>query len=118
MTRLRILPLLLLFSVACSSSNSPSTAPEPNSGDQPRAIIENRASIDMDIYLLRGSGQSIRLGFLAGGEKTTFPLPSTVTAGSTAITFEARPVRRSGRAVRSEPFQLGNEEIKWSIPPQ
>jgi hypothetical protein len=117
MTPLRFLPLLLLFSVACSSSNSPSTAPEPNSGDQPRALIENRSSIDMDIYLLR-SGQSIRLGFLAGGEKTTFPLPATVTAGSTAITFEARPVRRSGRAVKSEPFQLGNEEIKWSIPPQ
>src|SRR4051812_3482680 len=83
MTPLRFLPLLLLFSVACSSSsNSPTTAPEPSSGDQPRAFIENRASIDMDVYLLPSGGQSIRLGFLAGGEHTTFPLPATVTAGS------------------------------------
>ena len=73
----------------------------------------------MDIYLVRSNSQSVRLGFVAGGETTTFALPPTLTAGATSITFEARPVRRSGRPVTSELFSIRTgEEITWSIPPR
>ena len=73
----------------------------------------------MDIYVVRSDGASHRLGFVPGGETATFALPSTVTAGSTSITFEARPVRRSGQPVTSELFGVNSgEEIFWSIPPQ
>jgi hypothetical protein len=73
----------------------------------------------MDIYLVRSDRQSLRLGYVAGGETATFALPATFTAGATSITFEARPVRRSGQPVTSELFGIQRgEEITWSIPPQ
>jgi hypothetical protein len=109
--------LLALLTLSCSSGRSPDTTPPPDSGDQPRARIENRASVDMDIYAIRGDGERIRLGFVPGGETTVFALPPTVTAGANSIRFEARPVRRSGQPVMSEPFGIG-EEIAWSISPQ
>jgi hypothetical protein len=46
-----------------------------------------------------------------------FALPPTVTAGANSIRFEARPVRRGGDPVVSEPFGV-REEITWSISPQ
>jgi hypothetical protein len=72
----------------------------------------------MDIYVIRTDGQRHRIGFLSGGQTATFALPATVTAGATSITFEARPVRRSGQTVTSEPFGVHEEEIVWSISPQ
>ena len=52
-------------------------------------------------------------------DDATFALPAAITAGATSVTFEARPVRRSGQAVVSEPFGVHEgEEITWSVPPQ
>jgi hypothetical protein len=117
--RLRVSALLCFLTLSCNSGGASNPAPSPEPGDQPRARIENRASIDMDIYVVRGDGQNHRLGFVPGGETATFALPAAVTAGATSITFEARPVRRSGQPVTSEPFGVhSGEEIAWSIPPQ
>jgi len=116
---LRVPVAFLMLTVSCSSGQKSRQAPDPQSDGQPRVRIENRASVDMDIYLVRGDGQSMRLGFVAGGETSTFALPATLTTGATSISFEARPVRRSGQAVSSEPFPISQgEEISWSIPPQ
>ena len=119
LTSLRI-PLLLVFlTAACGRGNPPPAAPDPDATEQARARIENRASVDMDVYLIRNDGQRIRLGFVAGGETATFALPATLTTGAISIRFEARPVRRSGQTVLSEPFGLSRgEEITWSISPQ
>lgn len=119
MLLLRSTPLLLVLAVACSSGPAPDTVPDAGSSDQARARIENRASLDMDIYLRRSDGQSVRLGYVAGGETATFAITPALTAGASSIIFEARPVRRSGQPVTSEVFGLGvDEEIFWSIPPQ
>jgi hypothetical protein len=119
-TLLRPLAFLLLLTIACSSGSStsrPAASPEPS--DVPRVRIENRASLDMDIYVVRSDGQRARLGFVAGGDSSVFALPPAMTAGANSITFEARPVRRSGQAVVSEPFGVHeSEEIAWSVPPQ
>ena len=113
------LPLLLMLLTACGTGNAPPAGPEPDASDQPRARIENRASLDMDVYLIRNDEQRVRLGFLAGGETATFALPVTLTAGAVSIRFEARPVRRSGQTITSEPFAVSRgEEIAWSISPQ
>jgi hypothetical protein len=119
LTALRI-PLLLVFLAgACTGGNTPPGIPDPDATEQARARIENRASVDMDVYLIRSDGQRTRLGFVAGGETTTFALPAALTAGTLSIRFEARPVRHSGQVVTSEPFALRRgEELTWSIPPQ
>jgi hypothetical protein len=109
-------PALLLFlTLACAGRNTGSA--EPN--DQTRARIENRASLDMDIYVRRNDGRVSRLGLAPGGETTSFALPPTLTAGAAWVRFEARPVRHSGEPVVSEPFPVKmGDEISWSVPPQ
>jgi hypothetical protein len=110
--------LVFLLAAACSGGTAPDTSPDPEF-NQARVHIENRASLDMDVYLIRSDGREARLGFVAGGETATFALPATLTAGANSITFAARPVRRSGQSVTSEPFGVGpGEEITWSISPQ
>jgi hypothetical protein len=117
-TGLRIPLVLVLLAAACGGGNPPGT-PDPDGTEHARARIENRASVDMDVYLIRNDEQRVRLGFVAGGETATFALPLTLTAGAVSIRFEARPVRRSGQAVTSEPFAASaGEELTWSISPQ
>lgn len=89
--------LLLLLTASCSGGGSPDTTPDSDSGDQPRARIENRASVDRDIFVLRSDGERIRLGFVPGGETTAFALPRTVTAGD-----PARSTSRRDRSVEGE----------------
>ncbi|MEA2723847.1 MAG: hypothetical protein QOH59_1618 [Gemmatimonadales bacterium] len=111
--------LLALVTLSCSSSGTHQPAPTPDSSDVPHVRIDNRASLDMDVYVVRNDGERIRLGFVSGGEKSMFALPATVTSGATTIRFEARPVRRGGEPVVSEIFGVHTgEEIAWSIPPQ
>lgn len=115
----RALAFLLVLTMSCSSGGTSNPAPSPEADEQARAQIENRASVDMDIYVVRSDGESYRLGFVPGGETAFFALPPTVTAGATSITFEARPVRRSGQPVTSEVFGIHTgEDIVWSISPQ
>jgi hypothetical protein len=114
-TLLRI-PLLLGLALAACRSGTPGS-PEPS--DQTRARIENRSSLDVDIYVARNDGRDSRLGFAPGNETTTFALPPTLTAGAAWVRFEARPVRGSGEPVVSEPFPVRmGDEISWSVPPQ
>jgi hypothetical protein len=111
--------LMLLLILACGGGGAPNPAPDPDSGDQPRVRIDNRTSLDMDVYAVRNDGERVRLGFVSGGEKAVFALPATVTSGTTTIRFEARPVRRGGEPVVSEIFGVHTgEEIAWSIPSQ
>lgn len=120
-TIIRLLVPFLLLTAGCSSggSNTSTPAASPELGDVPRVRIENRASLDMDIFVIRRDGQRVRLGFVSGGDNAVFALPPAITAGATSITFEARPVRRSGQSVVSEPFGVREgEEITWSVPPQ
>ena len=113
---LRCRALFLLLALTACGTGRPGSADPSN---QTRARIENRSSLDVDIYVRRNDGRDSRLGFASGGETTTFALPPTITAGAAWVRFEARPVRGSGEVVVSEPFpvQMG-EEISWSVPPQ
>jgi hypothetical protein len=115
----RIPVLLLLLAAACAGGASGKQNESPEPGDQTRARIENRASLDMDIFVRRNDGRVSRLGFAPGEETTSFALPTSVTAGAAWIRFEARPVRRGGDPVVSEPYQVRmGEEISWSVSPQ
>ena len=111
---LRLATLLLVLSAACHSG--PGNA-EPM--EQTRARIENRASLDMDISVVRNDGRTSPLGLAPSNETTLFSLPTSLTAGAAWIRFEAKPVRSSGAPVVSEPFpvKLG-DEISWAVPAQ
>jgi hypothetical protein len=115
MTSIRKSVYLLALVAGCHTSGPGDTVPS----NQTRARLENRASLDMDISVRRNDGRVSPLGFVPGGETTTFALPTSITAGAAWVRFEAKPVRSSGQTVVSEPFpvRLG-DEITWSIPPQ
>ena len=114
---LRASALLFVLTAACAGGSQGAVATSPS--EQTRARIENRASVDMDIYVRRNDGRSTRLGFVTAGEITYFALPTTLTAGATWVRFEGRPVRSSGPPVLSEIFAVKmGDEISWSIPPQ
>ena len=98
---------------------TPADNPAPaQSGDHPRARIENNSSLDMDIYVVRQSGPA-RLGFVPANQSATFELPAAIVAGSAAVRFEARPVRGSGKPVGSEIFPINDgSDITWTVPAQ
>jgi hypothetical protein len=113
-TSLRFPALLFLLATACHSGAPGDTLPS----EQTRARIENRNSVDVDIFVRRSDGRASRLGFVPPNETATFALPTSLTAGSPWIRFEARSPR-SGEPVVSEQFPVKRgDEISWSVPLQ
>jgi len=114
---LRASVLGLSLAIAACGGKSGSEDPTPDSSTSVR--IENRSSYDMDIYLRRTFDGPTRVGFVPASETVVIPLSRALTAGSAAFRLDARPVRRGGGTVLSDPFSAGaGEAIFWSIPPQ
>jgi hypothetical protein len=114
---LRASVLGLSLAIAACGGRSGSRVPTPDSSTSVR--IENRSSYDMDIYLRRTFDGPTRVGFVPASETIVIPLGRALTAGSAAFRLEARPARRAGSSVLSDPFSAeAGEAIFWSIPPQ
>ena len=110
---------VLGLSLATAACGGKSGGGDPTPDSSTRVRIENRSSYDMDIYLRRTFDGPTRVGFAPASETVVIPLARALTAGSAAFRLEARPVRRAGSNVFSDPFAAGTgEEIFWSIPPQ
>jgi hypothetical protein len=109
------LALLLAVLTACAGNTSGSGGTEGGAS----LVVENRSSIDMDIYARSQTGRATRVGFAPNSETTTFKLVPAVLVGAGSVTFEGRPVGRRGEAIVSEPYNLSpGDEVSWSIPPQ
>ena len=109
--------LSLWLVIAACAGSAPKGNTSPDSGVRVR--IENRSSVDMDIYVRPSLNRPVRLGFVPASDTAEFALPRALTAGSAAFHLEARPIRAAGRPVLSDPFPAGSgDEIFWSIPPQ
>jgi hypothetical protein len=115
-----------LAGLACAGSSG-SEQPTPESGrsekstpeSSPKVRIENRSSLNMDIYVRKAFSSPIRLGYVPASETVELALPRAMVAGSSSFRLEARPVRGAGQREVSEPFSVRKgEEVFWSIPPQ
>jgi hypothetical protein len=112
---LRLSAVLFVLATACHSGSPGTTVP----ADQTRVRIENRNSVDMDIYVRRSEGRVSRLGFAPADQTVTFALPAAITAGTPWIQLEARPARGAGELAVSEQFPVKQgDEITWSVPAQ
>lgn len=110
----RLTPGLLLLLAACAGS----TAKDPSPEAPAQVTVDNRSSLDMDLYVRRRDQRS-RLGFAPANEKTVFALQPALTGGPGLIRLEARPVRGGGQPVLSDLLQVRpGERVDWSIPPQ
>jgi hypothetical protein len=114
--RSSITATLLLLSITLGCAGNSTTA--SGGGNTTRARIENNSSLDMDIYVVQQTGAT-RLGFVPANDTARFELTPGILAGAVSLRFEARPVRRSGRSMVSELFQVTpGDEIVWSVPGQ
>lgn len=99
---------------ACAANQAAST-----DGEQARVEVENRSSVDMDIYVRPLRGGANRLGFAPAGETTSFSLSRAMLTGAGPIRLEARPTGDRGSPVLSDTFYPSSDDvIEWSIPPQ
>lgn len=110
---------LLAFALFASSACAASRTNDSEAAVPTRLEVDNRSSLDMDIYLRGERGGAARIGLAPGGEITSFALTRSLLAGAGVVRFEGRPVRGQGQSVVSEPFrvQVGSV-ITWSVPPQ
>ena len=118
---------ILTATAACAGNTSSSgTAPDTTgaagateeTASSAALRIENRTNNDMDIYIRPQSRGSVRVGFVPGGETTSFKLSPAVLSGASSFRVEARPISTGGSATVSEPFPVRQgEETFWSIPP-
>jgi hypothetical protein len=110
----RLTPWLLVILAACAGAGGKGPSPEPPA----QVTVDNRSSLDMDLYLRRRDQRS-RLGFAPANQKTVFALSPALSGGAGLIRLEARPVRSSGDAVVSDLLQVRpGDRLDWSIPPQ
>src|SRR5450830_437290 len=91
-TRLATMSMLfctLALGAACSGSTKEDEAAIPVPPTY--LIVENRAFLDMTIYVYRSS-QRIRLGFAIGSGTTKMLIPANLIFGSTPLRFQADPI--------------------------
>lgn len=113
-----LLSLLVLLSLACSSSSGRSGSDEPAPSASAKLAVDNRSTQDMDIYVRGATGGATRLGLAAASDTTVFSLAPALIVGAKSLRFEGRPTG-GGQPVLSDLFDVRpGEEIDWSIPPQ
>ncbi len=109
----QLTPWLLILLAGCAGGSAKQPSPEAPA----RVTVDNRSSLDMDLYVRRRDQRS-RLGFAPADQKTVFALAPALSGGPGLIRFEARPVR-GGEAVVSDLLEVqAGERLDWSIPPQ
>jgi hypothetical protein len=109
----RLAPLLLLLGAIAACASNPS--PGPSSGAV--VIVDNRSSLDADIYLHAG-GQATRLGFAPAGERTRLTLGTAQLSGAGLVRLEARPARGGQRTYSDLLSIRPGDELTWVVPAQ
>lgn len=106
-----LLLLAVVFAACAAVSTAPGTA-----RPQTTIKVDNRAYLDMTIYVLRGA-ERVRLGQATGASTSTFVIPPDVVQTATPLRFVADPVG-SSRAEISEQINVRpGDEVVMEIPP-
>jgi hypothetical protein len=109
------LPALLLVLLATASCAS---NPSPNEAAGATVVVDNRASLIMDIYVRRREQPPIRLGFAPADQQTRFAISPALVAGAGLFRFEARP-SPAGQPTFSDPLSVRpGDELTWVVPAQ
>lgn len=103
---------VVLVVAACGQ---PSQTGEP----QPRTTLEvdNQASLDMTIYVIRSGGTRERLGTSTAHTRMTFTIPARLLFGLTPLRFQADPIGSDRAPVTQEITVEPGDNIRLVIPP-
>lgn len=99
---------------ACASMGNRSPA---NTEQQTAVIVDNRAILDMNMYIIRSGGQRLRIGTAPGLTKTRLVIPRGIVLGSTTVRFLADPIGGSRGPVSEEISMDVGDEVGLAIPP-
>lgn len=99
------------FLVACAHGRAPI---DPKAETTVR--VDNQATQDMNIYVLRGA-ERIRLGMVTGLNTKTFRIPENVIFGATALRFLADPIGSNRSPVSDEILVTAGDQVTLRIPP-
>ena len=118
--RQRALTLAVLATLALSGAGACRSRQAAKGEGQMRPIttvrVENRAFLDMNVYVVRGGGR-IRLGMVTGNSTMIFRLSRDAVAAGGRLRFLADPVG-SGRTPVSEEIDVfPGEQVVLVIPP-
>lgn len=115
-TRRFLFPAVLAAAVAFCGGNPPPGQAQFEDEEATRLSVENQSSLDMNIYVLRGS-QRMRLGTATAHLTTRFTIPSQLIFGVTPLRFLADPIGSSRTPVTDEISVTPGDEVVLTIPP-
>jgi hypothetical protein len=99
--------------VACASMGN--KGPIANSPDT-TVVVDNRAPLDMNIYVVREGGQRLRVGMANALTTTRLKIPKGIILGPTEVRFLADPIG-SNRAPISETITVNEgDEVGLMLP--
>ena len=105
--------VLCAISAACASLGKQKPV---ETGAQTTVVVDNRAVLDMNIYILRG-GQKIRLGTANGLSKTKLVIPRGIVSSTMTVRFLADPIGSNRTPVSEEISMDEGDEVGLMIPP-
>src|SRR5688572_25208336 len=79
--------------------------------------VENRAFLDMVIYLIVDGSRRTRLGTATGNTTTVLTIPATYIHGSAELQFVADPVGSPTRSISERIFVNPGDSVVMIIPP-
>jgi hypothetical protein len=118
MRKFGALPLLLTLALlaACSSAVQRQGA-SSQTQERTTVVVDNRASLDMNIYVIRDGGTRQRLGTATAHLKNTFTIPPTLLFGVTSLRFLADPIGSSRTPVSDDILVSPGDQVVLTIPP-
>lgn len=78
--------------------------------------VDNRAYLDMTIYVLRGA-ERVRLGQATGASTSTFVIPADLVQTAIPLQFIADPIGSSRAAISEQISVRVGDEVMMEIPP-
>lgn len=113
--RARISSLVLLVLVAACASAGRSAASEE---DRATVSVDNRAYMDMNIYVVEGGTSRRRLGTVTAASRATFVIPHSVVGNGRELMFLADPIGGTRTSVSQRIWVGPGEQVVLMIPPQ
>lgn len=102
----------MTMAVACTPLRSTPANGQP----QTTIKVDNRAFLEMTIYVLRG-GERVRLGHATGASVSTFVIPPDVVQTLAPLRFVADPVGSSRAEISEEINVTPGDQVVMEIPP-
>jgi hypothetical protein len=112
------LVVLVLLGAAAAACGARSAAPAGEPQEATVLEVDNQASLDMTIYVVRSSGARERLGTATAHTRSRFTIPARLIFGLTPLRFMADPIGGSATPVTQEITVQPGDTVVLTIPPR